>query len=272
MHLSSFTHIGMVRHNNEDSCLVIPPWSGIAIDKGACFFAVADGMGGQNAGEIASGISMKEAAAWFSSVPVIKFENQTIEDMIGQVNASVWAYSQQHPEASGMGNTLTAMLIRGSQAIIGHIGDTRLYRLRRNDLRQLTYDHTLVAEQVRMGKISPEAARVHPTRHILSRAIGSRQFVVPDIFATELQPGDVYLICSDGISGMLNDEQIKSILVENGSSSATKLVDAANKAGGKDNSTAIVFEISQLPVAFPSRFSLNRIWQVCRSLRNAGSV
>lgn len=263
----------MVRHNNEDSCLVIPPWSSLAIEKNACLFMVADGMGGQNAGEIASGISMKEAASWFARTPDIKLDNAMVEEMIGHINASVWAYAQKHPEASGMGNTLTMLIIRDNQAIVGHIGDSRLYRLRNGELKQLTNDHTLVAEQVRAGKLSLEAARVHPTRHILSRAIGSRQFVVPDIFATDLQLNDVFMMCSDGISGMIDDVQIKTVLLENNfSDSSRKLVAAANKAGGKDNSTAVVVAIDALPVTFPARFSFFRWAQVFQNLRNAGSV
>jgi protein phosphatase len=189
------------------------------------------------------------------------------------VNAKVWSYAQEHPEASGMGNTLTVMLVRGNHALIGHIGDSRLYRLRDHAMTQISSDHTLVAEQVRAGKLSPEAARVHPTRHILSRAIGSRQFVVPDIFETDLRVGDVYMMCSDGVSGMINDQKIRDIL--DGCSptlAAKRLVEAANAAGGKDNATAVVLYFDQLPVVFPAKFSFSRLALLFQNFRNAGSV
>ena len=112
-----------------------------------------------------------------------------------------------------MGNTLTMLIAWGSRAQVVHIGDSRLYRLRGDSLVQLTNDHSLVAEQVRLGKLTPEQARTHPTRHILSRVMGSRQFVVPDIFETDLQVNDVFMICSDGITGMIEDVRIKEILI-----------------------------------------------------------
>lgn len=273
MRLSSFSHTGMVRHNNEDACLIIPPWSSYAIARKVCLFAVADGMGGQNAGEVASGISMKETAAFFQQGTGDSPTPQEVEEMIGHVNAKVWIHAQNKAETSGMGNTLTLMLVAGNQAVVGHIGDSRLYRLRDGSLEQLTCDHTLVAEQVRMGKLSPEAARVHPTRHILSRAIGSRQFVTPDIFSIEIIQNDTFMLCSDGISGMLDDGAIENILRSNAPDvAAGKLVEAANKAGGKDNSTAVVVNFDQLPVTFPARFSFNRLGMMLKNMRNTGAV
>lgn len=273
MQISSFTTKGMVRHNNEDSCLVIPPWSSVAISKGAALLAVADGMGGQNAGEVASGLAVKNVADWFRAASFENFSPQLLEDMFASVNAAVWNHSQEHPETSGMGTTMTMVLFHGSQALVGHIGDSRLYRLRDQKLTQITNDHSLVGEQVRMGKLSPEAARVHPTRHILSRVMGSRQFVVPDIFATELQPGDVLLLCSDGLSGMIEDQQLEKLLTSSSVPQAAKtLVTAANRAGGKDNSTVVVARIEQLPVSFPGRFSLERLTKTIFSFGNAGLV
>ncbi len=263
----------MVRHNNEDSCLVIPPWSSLAIKKGACLLAVADGMGGQNAGEVASGLAVKSALDWFEANSFEVFSPQLLEDMFATVNNAVWSHSQENPGTSGMGTTMTIVLFKGGRALVGHIGDTRLYRLRENRLVQLTNDHSLVGEQVRMGKITPEAARIHPTRHILSRVLGSRQFVVPDIFETGLQVGDVFMLCSDGLSGMVEDHEIQELLI--GSSlarSAKDLVEAANQAGGKDNSTVVVTKIDALPVSFPRLFSLERLLKWILGYGNAGLV
>lgn len=273
MRLSSFTHTGMVRQNNEDACLIIPPWSASAIERQLCLFAVADGMGGQNAGEIASGISMKEAAAFFRQGSEDGATSNEVEEMIGHINSRVWTHAQNKAETSGMGNTLTLMLVGKKNAVIGHIGDSRLYRLRESKLEQLTADHTLVAEQVRMGKLSAEAARVHPTRHILSRAIGSRQFVIPDIFSVELVAGDTFMLCSDGVSGMIDDKAIKEILLQNSAENAAiKIIEAANAAGGKDNATAVVINFDQLPVTFPSKFSFKRLGMLLKNMRNAGAV
>ncbi|HPW58562.1 MAG TPA: Stp1/IreP family PP2C-type Ser/Thr phosphatase [Candidatus Rifleibacterium sp.] len=273
MLISSLTTTGMVRHNNEDSCLVIPPWSSLAIRKGACLLAVADGMGGQNAGEVASGLAVRAIAEWFESNSLENFSPQLIEEMFATVNAAVWSHAQENPDTKGMGTTMTMMVIKGARAIVGHIGDSRLYRLRGGKLEQLTNDHSLVGEQVRMGKLTPEAARVHPTRHILSRVMGTRQFVVPDIFETELKSSDVLLLCSDGLSGMVEDFQIEELLRNTvPSRAAKKLIEAANQAGGKDNSTVVVAQIEELPVTFPGLFSFARLAKLLLSYGNAGSV
>jgi len=263
----------MVRQNNEDACLIIPPWSSHAIARQLCLFAVADGMGGQNAGEVASGISMKEAAAFFQQSSLTEETPGEVEELIGHVNAKVWTHAQSKAETSGMGNTLTLMLAGRGRIIVGHIGDSRLYRLRNGSLEQLTADHTLVAEQVRMGKLSAEAARVHPTRHILSRAIGSRQFVIPDIFSIDLAVGDTFMLCSDGVSGMIDDEMIKKVLLQNSpEDAAKKIVEAANAAGGKDNATSVVVNFDQLPVTFPAKISFKRLGMLLKNMRNAGAV
>lgn len=273
MQISSFTHTGMVRRNNEDCCLVIPPWSGLGIKKEACLLAVADGMGGQNAGEVASGLAIKTAVSWFENNSIETLSLHLIEEMFATINAAVWSYSQEHSEASGMGTTLTLMIIKGEKAIVGHIGDSRLYRFRNNRLEQLTNDHSLVAEQVRMGKVSPEDARVHPARHILSKVLGGRQFVVPDVFETNLQAEDLYLMCSDGVFGMIEDKQIEKVLIDNPVPGVSRaLVDAANKAGGKDNSTVVTFNVKSLPVTFPGFFSFKRLAKMLASYGNAGSL
>lgn len=265
--------MGMVRRNNEDACMIVPPWSSLAISKGACMFAVADGMGGQNAGEVASAITMKESALWFENTFNGDTDSSVMEEMVGQINAAVWSHAQKHPEASGMGNTLTLLIAIDGKATVAHIGDSRLYRLRDGVLEQLTNDHTLVAEQVRMGKLSAEEARKHPSRHILSRAIGSRQFVVPDILQFELKKSDIFLLCSDGVSGMLEDSEIRKIIADGSpDASARLLVEAANKAGGKDNSTAIVVSFDEVPVTLCTRYSLTRWIQKISGWRNTGTV
>ncbi len=263
MEISSFTHTGMVRKNNEDSFLIIPPWSGIAIDKEVCLFAVADGMGGQNAGEVASAIVVEAAGNWVRSKDSINVCEEEIEELFSLVNQEVWDYSQKHAETKGMGTTLTLVLMNQTKAIVGHVGDTRLYLLRDSSFDQLTKDHSLVAEQVKIGKITQEAARTHPARHILSRVVGGRQFIKPDVFELEVQSGDRFLICSDGIYGMVEEVVIEEIVKNNPLKVASKkLVQEANQCGGKDNSTVILVDIEKFPQEFPGKLSLGRIKKI----------
>ena len=260
MKISCYTHSGLVRKNNEDSCLVVPPWSELAIDGGICLFLVTDGMGGQNAGEVASAIAVKSSKSWLLNHLEDELTEEFVEDMVMNVNQEVWKYSQEHSEATGMGTTYTAVLISKSKAIVGHVGDSRLYRVRNEKLEQLSKDHSLVAEQVRMGKLTPEQARVHPTRNILSRVVGGRQFIKPDVFPIDLAENDTIFICSDGIYGMIEDCLIEEILIKHDVAIAAKeLVDAANGAGGKDNSTSIVLNIGMLPISFPGKLSFQRL-------------
>ena len=273
MKISSFTHSGMVRTNNEDSCLVVPPWSNIALEKGVCMFVVADGMGGQNAGEIASGMAVKITAEWLEQNTIDQLSISLVEDLISQINQQIWNYAQKNPDAAGMGTTYTMMIIKGSDAIVGHIGDSRLYRYRDDKLEQITNDHSLVAEQVKSGKLSPEQARVHPTRHILSRVLGPRQFVVPDIFKLELKENDVFLICSDGVNGMIEDKKIAEIIkTVDLPELAQAIIEAANAGGGKDNCTAVSFCIDQLPFVIPGRFSFDRLRDIISHWRDAGTI
>ena len=225
-----------------------------------CLFAVADGMGGQNAGEVASSIAVTTARKCFAQLNSAKVTEANLEEMFTVINQAVWDYSQSHKETSGMGTTFTTAILSGSRAIIGHVGDSRIYRYRNGILDQLSRDHSLVQEQVRIGKLTREQARTHPTRHILSRVVGGRQFIKPDIFEVELQVGDLFLLCSDGIYGMIEDSEIeKNLKSEPFKDISKKLISSANNAGGKDNSTAIVFRVNSLPISFPGKFSFNRL-------------
>ena len=260
------TDKGIVRTNNEDSLLVIPPWEKIAISKDACLFIVADGMGGHNAGEVASSLAMAYSQKWFAEFDSSKdISVEHVKDLITNANEEVWEYSQKHPETVGMGTTFTSILFKGNKAIVGHIGDSRLYRFRNGQLTQLTNDHSLVGEQVKNGNLTPEQARVHPARNILSRVLGARQFITPDIFEIEVTVSDRFLLCSDGVYSMLPEDGIKKILLENPIENwAQNLIEEANKAGGKDNSTIIALEITEFPLKIPGKFSLSRIISVIK--------
>lgn len=260
MDVASLTSVGMVRKNNEDSCLVIPSWSSLALKKGICVFAVADGMGGENSGEVASKIAVDCVKKWINRFSSELLTLAEIEEMFSYINNEIWEHANKFPETKGMGTTLTIVVMKDNAAIVGHIGDSRLYRIRNDVMEQLTNDHSLVAEQVKNGKISREEARTHSSRHILSRVLGGRQFVVPDVFELKVEKEDLYFMCTDGIYGMISDCEIKKIIddgtIEN---MASAVIEAANSAGGKDNSTAIFFKINGLPIDFPGYFSIRRL-------------
>lgn len=263
MEISSFTHVGCIRPKNEDACLVLPPWGEPALSSGVCLFAVADGMGGHAGGKIASSLAVNTAGRWLAQNKVDELQFSVIEDMFAEVNQKVWDYVQSHQELAGMGTTFTAAMFRGEEALVGHIGDSRLYRMRSGEFKQLSCDHTLVAEQVRMGHLSPESAKSHPARHILSRVLGVREFVNIDKMRFELAVGDIYLLCSDGVSGLISDERLADLIVgDRFSSLAKRIVAEANKAGGTDNSTVVAVRIDELPVVSPGRYSWTRFAKV----------
>lgn len=260
METSFFSDIGLVRPNNEDSWGGIPPWREPALSSGTCLFVIADGMGGHSKGEVASRMAVTGIERWFTKHYSEAFSLDALETAISETNSEIFHKASETPEQNGMGTTLTALLMKGDQGIIGHVGDSRGYLVRNNVLKQITRDHTLVGEQVRLGKLSPEEARRHPTRHILTRAVGVREFVMVDSTMLELAKDDIFLLCSDGIYGLLNDEEILATLLEVPATSAAKsLVNKANKAGGTDNSTALVVKVQEVPLVFPHPFSFRRI-------------
>ncbi|MBF0408070.1 MAG: serine/threonine-protein phosphatase [Candidatus Riflebacteria bacterium] len=260
--ISSFSHQGHKRKNNEDSYLVIPPWKEPALTAKICLFAVADGVGGHVSGEIASKLAV---SSLFESVSGMngqgqEFSSSIVETMVTDANHSLRNHIKIHPECDGMGTTLTAAAVSSSSAIIGHVGDTRAYLLRDGTLQQITRDHTLVSEQVRLGSLTPEQAQTHPGRHILSRVMGPREFINVDIYQIDLKVGDIITLLSDGITGLVPDDEIRKLLSEDSAfaKKAELLVDKANQAGGVDNSTAVIFKINEIPVNFPAKFSVER--------------
>lgn len=264
LQISYHTDRGLVRRNNEDSSLAVPPWHEPAISAGACIFGVADGMGGHAAGEVASGLATSTLKTWLSQQHTERVVGPAeVESAFVEANNAIWDYVKTHPDCQGMGTTLSAGVISSNRMVLCHVGDSRVYLLRGGELRQLTNDHTLVGEQLRAGKISAEAARHHPARHILSRALGVREFISIDSNILDLVAGDVLLFCSDGIYGPLSDESIKEGLARKPFSGAAKrLVECACREGGPDNATAVVVLIDELPVSYPGRYSWSRFKSV----------
>jgi protein phosphatase len=230
---ASATDTGRRRRHNEDAYVCEPP-----------LFAVADGMGGAQAGELASGLA---AAALRDETSELEGGEQRVDDLIQEANRRVYQRQSQDASASGMGTTITVALVEDGRVAIGHVGDSRAYLIRDRKLEQLTEDHSLVAELVRSGKLSPEEAEGHPQRSVITRALGTDPDVDVDTFSVETKPGDLFLLCSDGLTSMVGDEKILSEVESNRtdlSAAAKALVRAANKGGGEDNITVVFFEIA----------------------------
>ncbi|HEY2371662.1 MAG TPA: Stp1/IreP family PP2C-type Ser/Thr phosphatase [Gaiellaceae bacterium] len=225
---------GRKRRRNEDSYVIAPP-----------IFAVADGMGGAQAGEIASRLA---AAALEDTDPGAKSGAERVTSLIQEANRRVHERAIADPATSGMGTTMTVALVEGTKVTFGHVGDSRAYRFRDGTIEQITEDHSLVNELLKSGKLSPEEADTHPQRSVITRAVGTDPDVDVDSFTVEAEVGDVFLICSDGLTDMVGDEDIRSVLEKfhNDLDRATKsLVSAANRGGGEDNITVVAFEISE---------------------------
>jgi len=224
---AALSDIGLHRQTNEDSYVAAPP-----------LFVVCDGMGGAEAGEVASAIAVETMAARFAA-------GDALVAAARAANEAVFARASARVEESGMGTTLTAVMVDGEEGRFVHVGDSRAYRLREGRLELLSDDHTLVGEMVREGRLTVEEAAVHPHRSILSRALGTEATVQVDEFTTDLRPGDVLLLCSDGLSGEVPDDGLRDLLAahDDPTEAAAGLIDAARAAGGHDNITAVVIRL-----------------------------
>jgi len=230
---SALTDTGRRRPHNEDTFVCDPP-----------LFAVADGVGGAQAGEIASRLA---AATLEERRPEAQGE-ETLAELLREANDRIYNRALDEPAAAGMGTVVTALLVdeAAGTVSIGHVGDSRAYRLRDGRLDQLTPDHSLVGELVRAGRLSTEEAEQHPHRSVITRAVGTEPNVDVHTDTHTVAPGDLYLICSDGLTDMVRDEQIAELIAAAGNdpdTAAEGLVDAANGAGGIDNITVVLFEI-----------------------------
>ena len=219
------TDPGRRRRRNEDSYVIDPP-----------LFAVADGMGGAQAGEVAS----KLAAG------AVKERGADVESLVQEANRRVHQRSLEDPNTSGMGTTLTVAAVEDGVVSIGHVGDSRAYLVRDGSLEQLTEDHSLVGELMRTGKLSAEEAETHPQRSMITRALGTDPNVDVDLFSVDPRDGDLFLLCSDGLTSMVDDKEILRLVGEKRGDLddlVKALIKAANKGGGEDNITVIAFEI-----------------------------
>ncbi|WP_293728630.1 Stp1/IreP family PP2C-type Ser/Thr phosphatase [uncultured Phascolarctobacterium sp.] len=239
MRVVSKTHVGLVRENNEDALLVREPY----------LFAVADGMGGYAAGEIASRSTIKAFEAATYSLRREQGEQnaaEVLQEAFAKANAHVYKMAVSNDKFKGMGTTMTALYLPGNgEAYCCHIGDSRLYLYRNGQLRQVTRDHTFVADLQEQGKITKEEAFVHPQRHILLQAMGVDEEIQSDCLHFAVEPADRMLLCSDGLSDMLRDREIAGIIgTEDLQQAADKLLEQSLDNGGRDNVSLILIDLT----------------------------
>ncbi len=237
------TDVGRVREDNEDSMLVQAP-----------LFAVADGMGGHTAGDIASQTCIQVITEMSAKEP--PNADGALVDYVEKANAAIYSKAQNDPQLAGMGTTCTLIYLDGSTAHLAHVGDSRSYLVRGSEISQITEDHTLVERMVREGRLSREEAARHPQRNIISRALGIDADVRVDTIDIEVTDGDRLIICSDGLSSMLDDDSILGTIegVSDPQEAAERLVAAANERGGEDNITVVVIDAGRgTPVPPPAQ-------------------
>ena len=227
----SRTDVGCVRDHNEDSLLVAPP-----------LFAVADGMGGHAAGEVASEIAITVLGEKAPHTPDAAALGRAVED----ANRAVILAANEKRGRAGMGTTITAAVLQKDRLVIAQVGDSRAYLLHQGRLQQLTRDHSLMADMIEAGRLTPEEARTHPNRSVITRALGSDPRMVPDLYEITVETGDRLLLCSDGLSSMVEDSAIESTLARTRDPQrcASMLVNEAIAAGGYDNVTVVVVDVA----------------------------
>jgi protein phosphatase len=248
---ASLTDAGRVRDHNED-CIESRPEIGL--------FVLADGMGGYNAGEVASGMATSLIADGFNEAwkprdvdrmgreEAKAYAEKLLREQIARANNAIFTTSQNNPECAGMGTTLVVCQFYDNFVAVAHIGDSRLYRLRGEVMEQVTRDHSLLQEQLDSGLITPEEAKLSQNKNLVTRALGIDPVVDPEVHVHETQQEDLFLLCSDGLSDMVEDEEIRLTLItlkSNPSLTVQQLVQAANDNGGRDNISAVLVRVAQ---------------------------
>jgi len=245
-----FFHIvdpGRARSNNEDS---------VAVDETSSLVVLADGMGGYNAGEVASGMATSfiksELGRWLLEAGDRASDAEVRRAMdicVDNANRAIFNAANANPQYAGMGTTLVVAVFRDGQLRLGHVGDSRAYRWRDGQLAQITRDHSLLQEQIDAGLITPEQAAFSANRNLVTRAVGVEDTVLLETHLHDVQPGDIYLMCSDGLSDMIDDSVICQLLQAHDAlpSAGQALINAANEAGGKDNIALVLVRTSGSP-------------------------
>jgi len=243
------TDLGRMRENNEDKFVLVEPEETELLAIKGSFYAVADGMGGHASGQIASEIALKTVMKTYYADPSEDVA-ESLSAAIRAANSHVWDTASAITEREGMGTTCTILVLRDDDMYIGHVGDSRAYLIRGGEMRQVTDDHSWVAEQVRRGALTDEEARFSPFRNVITRSLGMGPEIEVDIYPGKIEKDDIFVLCSDGLSGYATDAEILEIAGGSGpSSAAMKLVDRANENGGGDNITALVVAVRDIEKA-----------------------
>lgn len=238
------TDVGMIRSGNEDNFAVhVPP----PAERG--LFVVADGMGGHAAGEVASEMAVQTLERELSGIKDLddRSSAERVSDALRMANRTIHDRTITEVDKQGMGTTASVLLLSGTRYLIGQVGDSRVYLLRDGALQQLTKDHSYVQEQVDAGFLTPEQARYHPYSNVITRCVGASPDVQPDIYSGEVRLGDLFLVASDGLTGMVDDRRLQMLLMSRAEPERKvhSLIAEANGRGGLDNITAIVVQVAQ---------------------------
>lgn len=244
---AGLTHVGMKRNHNEDNFQLVPEVN---------LFIVADGMGGHSSGEIASAIAVEEIAEFYRMTDrdeeatwpfkmdrARDYDENRIATAIKLSNHRIFEQASNDAKYKGMGTTIVTTYFKGGIAYVGHVGDSRVYRYRGGKLTQITEDHSLLNDYIRAKKLTPEEIENFPHKNVIVRALGMKNSVTVDVLQEQPQDGDIYLLCSDGLSGMITDEQMEAILKESEADlnvASERLIEAANANGGQDNVTVVL--------------------------------
>lgn len=236
------TDRGLVREINEDSYRIIPESS-----QTPCVFIIADGMGGHNCGEIASRMAVDFIGDCveqnMSQLCSSKNMSSEVRGMVENANRAVFESSIARPEANGMGTTLTMAVVIGGRVTVAHVGDSRLYVLHNGVMRQITEDHSYIGELVKKGSLTREEAERHPRKNVITRAIGSSPELEVDMLDIEVENEDILLLCTDGLTNMISEDEIYSVIKDSEPETAcAELIETAKKRGGEDNITVIVIK------------------------------
>ncbi len=232
MKVVAMTDKGRVRAINQDAFYQPRP--------GENFAVIADGMGGHKAGDVASTLAVEEFTRWLKCAP--RPDEETLRYAVSEANRAIYLKSRLEPDKAGMGTTLTALWVDDDSVLLAHVGDSRAYRLRDGELRQMSKDHSVVAELIKNGEITEEEAKTHPQRHLITRALGTASRVEPDISRFSRKEGDIWMLCSDGLSQYLTDGELQGIMSSRRKwpAKAEAMVKMALERGGADNITLLI--------------------------------
>ncbi len=240
MNMTGFSDKGLVRSSNQDAFAIG------TMDDGSSWAVVCDGMGGANGGNVASRLAVDHFSAslkagYRSDMSESSVKN-LLETAVNAANIRVFDKSRESKELNGMGTTVVAVLIIGNTAYFTHAGDSRAYSLSNGEFTQITRDHSIVQSMIENGKLTPDEARFHPRKNVITRALGVEETITPELNVYDLCEGDKLLLCTDGLTNFVDSDTIVSVLESDAEPKAEALVDVANKNGGGDNITAVVIE------------------------------